>query len=55
MAYKLLCTEFDALSFRRELHFDGEVVVFRRGAVERRIRVNFVEGEGWLLGLGFFV
>jgi len=54
LAYKLLCTEFDAVSFRRELLFDGESVVFRRREVVRRIRVGFVEGEGWLLGLGFF-
>jgi len=54
LAYKLLCTEFDAVSFRRELFFDGQAVVFRRGEVGRRIRVGFVEGEGWLLGLGFF-
>lgn len=55
LAYKLLCSEFDAVSFRRELFFDGQEVVFRRGGAERRIRVGFVEGEAWLLGLGFFV
>lgn len=53
-SYKLLCREFDQVSFKRELWFDGEQVIFRRGSLERRVRLSFLEGEEWLLGVGSF-
>ena len=55
VAYKLLCRDFDKVSFKKELWFDGEQVVFRRGVVVRRIGLFFVEGEEWLLAVGSFM
>lgn len=54
VAYKLLCRDFHQVSFKKELWFDGEQVIFRRGAVERRIGLFFLEGEEWLLAVGSF-
>ena len=54
LSYKLLCREFDQVSFRKELWFDGEQVIFRRGSLERRVRLSFLEGEEWLLAVGSF-
>jgi hypothetical protein len=54
VSYKLLCREFDQVSFKRELWFDGEQVIFRRGSLERRVRLSFLEGEEWLLAVGSF-
>jgi hypothetical protein len=42
------------MSFKREMHFDGEQVVFSRGKVQRRITLRFVEAEEWLLAVGSF-
>ncbi len=55
VAYKLLCRNFDKVSFKKELWFDDEQVVFRRGVVERRIGLFFVESEEWLLAVGSFM
>ena len=55
VAYKLLCRDFAKISFKKELWFDGEQVIFRRGAEERRIGLLFVEGEEWLLAVGSFM
>jgi hypothetical protein len=54
VSYKLLCREFDQVSFKKELWFDGEQVIFRRGSLERRVRLSFLEGEEWLLAVGSF-
>jgi hypothetical protein len=54
VAYKLLCQEFSEMSFKREMCFDGEQVVFSRGEVQRRIMLRFVETGEWLLAVGSF-
>ncbi len=55
VAYKLLCRDFAKVSFKKELWFDGEQIIFRRGAEERRIGLLFVESEEWLLAVGSFM
>ncbi len=55
VAYKLLCQEFEGVSFRRELDLDGEEVVFRRGPVRRSIGLRFIQTGDWLLVIGEFV
>ncbi|MCS7189742.1 MAG: hypothetical protein RMJ66_03445 [Bacteroidia bacterium] len=52
VAYKLLCSRYDNLSFKREFSFLGEVVEFRRGNDFHRIQVSFEEKEEWLVAIG---
>lgn len=52
-AYKLLSSEFDCISFRREMFFTGREIRFTRVAAQRRIQLVFRETSGWLLGIGF--
>ncbi len=54
VSYKLLCSEFSSLSFKNELFFDGQELVFRRGAIVRKIHIVFLEQEDWLLAVGNF-
>jgi len=54
VAYKLLCQEFSEMSFKREMYFDGDQVVFSRREVQRRIMLRFVETGEWLLAVGSF-
>ncbi len=54
VAYKLLCREFAEISFRKELLFDGEQVIFRRRQTERYIALRFIEEAEWILAVGSF-
>jgi len=54
VAYKLLCQEFTEVSFKRELRFEGEEIVFQRGEIERHISLRFIEEAEWLLAVGSF-
>lgn len=52
LAYKLLCTQFDQLSFRKELHVQGNQVLFTRGELRLKLQLHFVETAAWILSLG---
>ncbi|MCS6790307.1 MAG: 4'-phosphopantetheinyl transferase superfamily protein [Bacteroidia bacterium] len=53
LSYKLLCQEFDKISFRRELSVWKDRVEFRRGEIYREIALFFVETQDWLLAVGW--
>ncbi|MEN2992758.1 MAG: hypothetical protein ABDH91_04310 [Bacteroidia bacterium] len=52
-AYKLLSSEFDSISFCRDMFFTGKEIHFTRAGAQRRIRLIFRETSGWLLGVAF--
>lgn len=53
LTYKILCSKYDRISFRRELRFLGELVEFHRGGCRERVRVSFIQASDWLLGIGW--
>lgn len=52
LAYKVLCSKFDQLSFRKELKVQGGQVLFTRGAVQYVLQLHFVETPEWILAIG---
>ncbi len=54
LSYKLLCSKYDKISFRRELRLVGTHVQFERGTQLHLIKVHFIQTEAWMLGLGRF-
>ncbi|MCX7980934.1 MAG: 4'-phosphopantetheinyl transferase superfamily protein [Bacteroidia bacterium] len=55
VAYKLLCAEFDKLSFRRELFFQGKWIRYHRGERSGEVPLGFWAGESWLLTVGYLL
>lgn len=53
VAYKLLCSIFDELSFRKELFFHGECVRYQRKDESGEVPLSFWAGESWLLTVGY--
>ncbi|MCS6894972.1 MAG: 4'-phosphopantetheinyl transferase superfamily protein [Bacteroidia bacterium] len=54
VSFKILRSKYDNISFSRELVFDGERVIFKRGNEQRVVRLHFIQSPEWLMGLGIF-
>ncbi|MCX7605751.1 MAG: 4'-phosphopantetheinyl transferase superfamily protein [Bacteroidia bacterium] len=52
VAYKILSSKFDSLSFRHDLLFLGERVVSMKSGGSCEIGLAFFHGEGWLMAVG---
>ncbi|MCS7297956.1 MAG: hypothetical protein RMK19_06510 [Bacteroidia bacterium] len=54
VAYKILRSKYDNISFRRELTFTGEWVEFHRDSAYHILPISFIEEKEWILAIGRF-